>query len=87
MGKIQTPDWVLKGKEKPKEKKTKEKRYKIRICPKCKGSEVAVVLTGEEGKGKGEWECKKCKWKGKNIDEKELSEDEFLEHLDKIEGK
>ena len=33
-----------------------------------------VVLTGEEGKGAKEWECKKCKWTGKNIDEKELTE-------------
>jgi len=26
---------------------------------------VHVVLTGEEGKRVKEWECSKCKWKGK----------------------
>jgi hypothetical protein len=40
-------------------------------------------LTGEEGKGAKEWECKKCKWSGKNIEEKEVTEDEFMEYLDK----
>ncbi len=73
--KITTPDWVLKG-EKPPAKNKAEKTFKIRECPKCKSDNVVVVLTGEEGsdedellatsskrgqgKGKGEWECRKC---------------------------
>ena len=82
MGKLQTPDWILKGKEKPKEKKSKEKTFKLRKCPKCGSDEVNVVLTGEEGKGAREWECKKCKWKGKNVEEEELSEEQFMKYLD-----
>jgi len=58
------------------------KIFKVRSCPKCKSDEVAVVLTGEEGKGAGEWECKKCKWVGRDINVKELSEDEMMEYLD-----
>jgi len=58
------------------------KTFKIRECPKCKSDEVQVVLTGEEGKGRGEWECKKCKWVGKNVIEKKLSENEFMKYLD-----
>ena len=77
MGKIQTPDWVLKGKEKPKEKK-KGKTFKIKVCPKCGSTNVGVVLSGEEGRKTDNWECKKCNWTGKNIKIKEVSEDEFL---------
>ena len=84
MSKIQTPDWVLKGKKKPQKKKA-GKTYKIRVCPKCSSSDVGVVLGYEEGKGKGEWECKKCKWMGKEIKEEELSEEEFLEGMEKKE--
>lgn len=91
--KITTPDWVLKG-EKPPAKKKAEKTFKMRECPKCKSDNVVVVLTGEEGsaedeplatssassqsKGKGEWECRKCSWKGQDVAEKEITEDEFL---------
>jgi len=92
MGKLATPDWVLEGFESKeayeksvgiKKKKNKEgKTFRIRICPKCKSDKVGVVLIGEEGKSKGEWECKKCKWEGKNIEYKELSEDEFMKYLD-----
>jgi hypothetical protein len=90
--KLATPDWIKEGYDSPQayakakgksvKKKSDEKTFKIRICPKCKSDDVAVVLTGEEGKGTKEWECKKCKWVGKNIDEKELTEDEFMEYLD-----
>ncbi|MEK6913788.1 MAG: hypothetical protein AABW47_03915 [Nanoarchaeota archaeon] len=94
MGKLATPDWIKEGYDSPQayakakggksgKKKTDEKTFKLRLCPKCKSDNVAVLLTGEEGKGKGEWECRKCKWTGKNIDEKELTEDEFMEYLDK----
>jgi len=54
------------------------KTYKVKICPKCSSSDVGVVLRGEEGKRADEWECRKCKWTGRNISEKELNEDDFL---------
>ena len=93
MGKLSTPDWIKQGfdsKEayekskggKKSAKKTEGKTFKVRRCPKCKSDNVNVLLTGEEGKGKGEWECKKCKWTGRNIDEEEVSEEEFMEYLD-----
>jgi formate dehydrogenase maturation protein FdhE len=91
--KIQTPDWIKEGYNSPEEyikakgknknsKKTGEKTFKLRLCPKCKSDDVHVVLTGEEGKGAREWECNKCKWTGKNIQEKELTEEEFMKYLD-----
>ncbi|MEK6833434.1 MAG: hypothetical protein AABY32_05280 [Nanoarchaeota archaeon] len=80
--KLKTPDWILKGKEKPNKQK-EGKTFKIRECPKCKSDEVKVLLTGEERKNRGEWECRKCGWTGKNIVERELGEDELMEHLDK----
>jgi hypothetical protein len=96
MGKLATPDWIKEGYDSPQEyakakgkgkssaKKSKgeDKVFKLRLCPKCKSSDVMVVLTGEEGKGAKEWECKKCKWAGKNIEEKEVTEDEFMKYLD-----
>ena len=77
MGKLKTPDWILQGKEKPKEKK-KGKTFKVRECPKCGSTNVSVVLSGEEGRKADSWECKKCGWAGKNIKIKEVAEDEFL---------
>lgn len=82
MGKIKTPDWVLNGGKKKTAKKPEAKTFKIRKCPKCNSNKVSVVLTGEEGRGKGEWECKKCKWTGRNVIEEELDEDEFMKYLD-----
>ena len=80
--KLATPDWILKGGKKPIKKK-EEKTFKIKECPKCKNDEVGIVITGEECKGgKCDWECRKCKWKGANIIEKELTEDEFMKYLD-----
>lgn len=93
-GKLATPDWILEGYDSPQEyakakgidKKKKEgKVFKIRECPKCGSDDVGVVISGsdsEEGGGK-EWECRKCKWNGKNIKEKELSEEELMAYLDK----
>jgi len=93
--KVQTPAWILEGYDGPaeynntkgikKEKKSgSEKTFKIRECPKCKSDDVGVVISGsdsETGGGK-EWECRKCKWKGKNIIEKDLTEGELMKYLD-----
>ena len=60
------------------------KSFKIRECPKCGSDDVGVVLSNsdsEVGGGK-EWECRKCKWVGTNVNEKELAEDELLKYLD-----
>lgn len=81
---IKTPDWILKGNEKPSKKK-QGKTFKIKKCPKCRSDKVSVVLGEEEGRGRGEWQCGKCKWKGRDVDEEELSEDEFIKYLDKKE--
>lgn len=77
---IKTPDWILKD-EKKSAKNTKQgktgKTFKIRRCPKCNSDDIAVVI-GEVGI----WECKKCKWDGKDVKEEKLSEDEFMKYLD-----
>lgn len=80
--KIKTPDWILEGKQDEVPKKKKGKTFRLRRCPKCNSDEVAIVLNGEEGKGTGEWECKKCGWKGKDIKEDEITEEEFMRYLD-----
>ena len=90
--KLKTPDWILQGygseEEYNRKKgiKTKKagtgKTFKIRLCPKCNSDRVNVLITGEEGKKADIWECKKCKWQGKNVKEKQLSEDEFMKYLD-----
>ena len=89
--KVATPTWILEGydseeeynkKKEIKTKKKSKKTFKIRECPKCGSDDVGVVLTGEERKGAREWECHKCKWKGRDIKEKELDEDEFMKYLD-----
>lgn len=89
--KMKTPEWILEGydseekynnKKGIKKKKTAGRTFKLRRCPKCDSDDVNVVLTGEEGKGRSEWECKKCKWAGKTIKEDELTEDEFMKYLD-----
>ena len=74
-------------------KKTEEKTFKVKKCPKCDSYNVNVVLSGQEGsddeedmesskKVVGEWECKKCGWSGKDVEEEELTEDEFMKYLD-----
>lgn len=89
---MKTPDWILEGydseeayneaKGQPSKPKKEGKTFRLRRCPKCNSDEVNVVLTGEEGKGSGEWECKKCGWTGKDIKEDVLTEDEFMKYLD-----
>ncbi len=91
MGKLATPDWIREGFDSKADwekvhgtsKKKKEgKTFKIRKCPKCGSDKVSVVLGTEEGRGKGEWECKKCGWVGTNVSMEEVSEDEFMKYLD-----
>jgi len=91
--KMKTPDWIIEGYDSKAdwEKKkgiSSEKKvsntFKIKVCPKCNGDDVGLVLSNsdaEEGGGK-EWECRKCKWVGVNINEKQLTEDEFMKYLD-----
>lgn len=89
--KLTTPDWILEGydseeeynkKKGIKNKKTK-KTFKLRECPKCHSEDVHVILGGDEGRGTRGWECKKCRWNGSNIVEKELTEEGFMKYLDK----
>lgn len=96
MGKLETPDWIREGYDSKadwekakgiKGKKTRGKTHRIKVCPKCGSTGVQVVLGQEEGKGKSEWECKACKWKGREPEEKELSDEEFLAHMEKMAGK
>lgn len=71
----------------PKLRSDEGKTFKIKKCPDCGSENVGVVLVGQEGRAVKDWECRKCKWKGEDVDEIELSEEEFLAHLDKMEGK
>ncbi len=70
----------------PKKESKKEKVFRIKLCPKCKSDNVKIILSGmnsEEQSNTGkEWKCDNCGWKGKEIIEKELSEEEFLKYLD-----
>lgn len=98
-GKLSTPDWVLEGYDseedynKAKGIKTKknEKTFKIKVCPKCGSDEIKLVLSNldsEESTNTGkEWECKKCKWHGEKVNEKELTEEEFMKYLDEKDSK
>ena len=93
-GKLETPTWIIEGYDskadyekakglgKTKKAKKKEGEFRIKICHDCKGSDVNVVI-GEVGM----WKCKKCEWKGSDIDEKSVSEDEYLELIEKMDGK
>ena len=92
MSKLETPDWIIEGYDSKEEygkargtkSKKKGKTFKLRKCPECGSKNIGVVLGQEEGKGG--WYCKSCKWEGESVDEKELSEKEFVEHLNS-EGK
>ena len=90
---MKTPDWIFEGHDskeayektkgiKGKKKSKKEKTFQIKKCPKCKSNDVSVILTGKEGEGSNGWECRKCSWKGEDIIEEELNEDEFMKYLD-----
>ena len=86
--KLKTPDWVLEGYDSEEDylkskgktsKKKKGKTFRLKKCPECKRDNVGVVVERET---KGGWECHKCKWKGTNIKEDELSEEELMKYLD-----
>ncbi|MBU0958656.1 MAG: hypothetical protein KKB31_01795 [Nanoarchaeota archaeon] len=64
------------------EEKKEGKTFRIRECPKCGSDDVGVKLVGEEGKSANNWECRKCKWVGRDVEEKELTEEEFMKYLD-----
>lgn len=68
-----------KGLNKNKTSSVKEKTFKVKTCPNCKSDNVQVIVEKET---KGMWECRKCKWKGKDIIEKELNEDELMAYMD-----
>lgn len=95
--KLATPDWIKEGYDSKadwekahgiKEGKKKEgKTFKVKVCPECNSEDVGVVLSGndseEETNTGQEWECRKCKWKGSDVAEKELTEDELMEYMDR----
>ena len=86
-------DWEKShGSSKKKKKTDSGKTFKVKKCPECGSYDVNVVLSEQEvgdedeesssGKSAGDWECKKCKWNGKDVEEEELTEDEFMKYLD-----
>lgn len=92
--KLKTPEWILEGydseeeylkKKGIKKKKVSGKIYKLKTCPKCGSDDIGVQLVGEEGKRADNWECHKCKWKGMDVNEEELSEDAFLARMEEKE--
>ena len=93
--KLTTPAWIIKGYDSKadwekahgvKEEKNKGKVFKVRVCPKCKSDDVGLVLSNldleEETTTGKQWECHKCGWKGEEVVQKELTEDEFMKYLD-----
>ena len=68
-----------------KEKKS-GKTFKIKTCPECNSDDIGVVLSGidseEESNTGSEWKCRKCKWVGEDVVEKELNEEDFMKYLD-----
>ena len=85
--KLKTPDWIIEGYDSEEEynkskgiskKKTSGKIFKIRTCPACRSDDVGVVI-GSEKQG---WECRKCPWKGTNVQKQELNENEMMKYLD-----
>lgn len=93
--KLETPDWIREGFDSKEEyenskgmnKKKEGKAFKIKRCPNCGSSDVKVIIGGKEGQGSKGWECGSCSWQGEDVKVEEVSEQEFLEHLEKMEGK
>jgi len=75
--KLKTPDWILKGEEKPKDK-NKSKKFVIKFCSRCESRDVGVVIGGQIGM----WECHKCGHRAPGFPEIEISEDEFLKMVE-----
>jgi len=94
--KLSTPDWIREGYnskadwEKKKgiknKKKAEGKKFKIRKCPKCGSTDVGLVLSNSDSEEAGntgkQWQCHKCKWTGGDIEEEDLTEEEFMKYLD-----
>ena len=91
--KLSTPAWILEGfnseaeynkkkriKNKPKAKAGEE--FYVKVCPQCRSKDVNVVI-GEVGA----WECKKCNWKGRSIEEEAVLEEEYFKIIERMEGK
>ena len=51
------------------------------FCHNCnaKMAKTKVMIQGMPVRA---WECKKCKWTGKDVKETELNEEEFMKYLD-----
>ena len=65
---------------KPKKtKETKEKKFKVKLCPKCNSDDVGIAIGGKFGT----WECRKCGYRGAGFIEKEMTEEEYFDYLDK----
>ena len=62
---------------KPKKEK-KEKKFKVKLGPKCSSDEVSIAV----GSKVGTWECKKCGYKGTDFINKEMTEEEYFDYLD-----
>jgi Zn ribbon nucleic-acid-binding protein len=60
-------------------KPAKEKTFKVKLCPKCKSDEITVVIGGQMGM----WECRGCGFRGPSFPEKEMTEEEYFDYLDK----
>ena len=58
-------------------KKSKDKKFILRFCPKCNSEDIIITV----GTKKGEWQCKKCSYKGNNFIEKKVSEEGFLKEF------
>ena len=85
---MKTADWILEGYDSEEEynkakgikvKKKERGTFNLRRCPKCNSDNMKVIVGFDK---KGEWECGKCKWEGKDVKEEELNEKEFLKYLD-----
>lgn len=58
--------------------KMKEKKFKVKLCPKCKSDDIGLAIGGNVGL----WECRKCGYRGVGIIEKEMTENEYFNYLD-----
>jgi len=93
--KLTTPAWILEGYDSEADynkikgissEKKKGNVFKVRECPKCKSDDVGLVLSNldleEETNTGKQWKCYKCGWKGADVLEKQLTEEEFMKYLD-----